>query len=98
MQPVKIQALSAEAFAPFGEVIEALGIATAANQDCAQRFDAPINMASVDARTTRLHTAIYRIKQSALPFQLTLMERHPLSPQLFFPNSEIGRASCRERV
>ena len=87
MQPVKIQALSAEAFAPFGEVIEALGTATAANQDRAQRFDAPLNMASVDARTTRLHTAIYRIKQSALPFQLTLMERHPLSPQLFFPNS-----------
>ena len=35
----------------------------------------------------RLHTAIYRIRHSALPFALKLMERHPLSQQLFFPNS-----------
>ena len=97
MQSIQAQALSGAAFAPFGDVIEALGASTAANQDRAQRFDAPLDMARVDARianTARLHTAIYRIKQSALPFELKLVERHPLSPQLFFPNSGEGFLVC----
>ena len=97
MQSIQAQALSAAAFAPFGEVIEALGASTAANQDRAQRFDAPLDMARVDVRianTARLHTAIYRIKQSTLPFELGLVERHPLSPQLFFPNSGEGFLVC----
>ena len=100
--------LTAQNFAPFGDVIEALGDSSEANQGRAQRFDAPIDMARADetdanglagataaAEATmhpaphamRLHTAIYRIRQSALPFALKLMERHPLSQQLFFPNS-----------
>ena len=94
MQSIRAQALSAAAFAPFGDVIEALGASTAANQDRAQRFDAPLNMASTNPRTARLHTAIYRIKQSTLPFELGLVERHPLSPQLFFPNSGEGFLVC----
>ena len=89
--------LAAPDFAPFGDVIEALGGSSEANQGRAQRFDAPIDMAlagagSADsaapfASAMRLHTAIYRIRKSALPFALKLMERHPLSQQLFFPNS-----------
>ena len=94
MQSIHAQALSAAAFAPFGDVIEAIGASTAANQDRAQRFDAPLNLASTNPRTTRLHTAIYRIKQSTLPFELGLVERHPLSPQLFFPNSGEGFLVC----
>lgn len=97
MQSIQAKALSAAAFVAFGDVIEALGRSTAANQDRAQRFDAPLDMARVDARianTARLHTAIYRIKQSALPFELKLVERHPLSPQLFFPNSGEGFLVC----
>ena len=81
------QALSAAAFAPFGQVIEAMGGASPANQGRAERFDTAIDMAGVDARAARLHTAIYRIRKSVLPFALKLVERHPLSPQLFFPNS-----------
>ena len=97
--------LAAENFAPFGQLIEARGDSSEANQGRAQRFDAPIDMARADvndasglanasgaaadsgAHPMRLHTAIYRIRQSALPFALKLMERHPLSQQLFFPNS-----------
>ena len=97
VQSIQTEALSAAAFAPFGKVIEALGNSTTANQDRAQRFDAPLDMARVDARianTARLHTSIYRIKQSALPFELKLVERHPLSPQLFFPNSGEGFLVC----
>ncbi len=103
--------LAAENFAPFGQLIEALGDSSEANQGRAQRFDVPIDMARTDianangsagataataaaeakvraaAHAMRLHTAIYRIRQSALPFALKLVERHPLSQQLFFPNS-----------
>ncbi len=103
--------LAAQNFAPFGQLIEALGDSSEANQGRAQRFDAPIDMARTDvtnaigsagataataaaeatvhaaAHAMRLHTAIYRIRRSALPFALNLMERHPLSQQLFFPNS-----------
>ena len=103
--------LATQNFAPFGQLIEALGDSSEANQGRAQRFDAPIDMARTDvtnangsagataataaaeatvhaaAHAMRLHTAIYRIRQSALPFALNLMERHPLSQQLFFPNS-----------
>ncbi len=84
---LRAEPLTAAAFAPFGQVIEAMGDASAANQGRAQRFDTPLDMAGTDARATRLHTAIYRIRQSALPFELKLVERHPLSQQLFFPNS-----------
>ena len=84
---MRADSLTAEAFAPFGQVFEAVGDSSAANQGRAQRFDTPLDMAGTDARATRLHTAIYRIRKSAFPFELKLVERHPLSPQLFFPNS-----------
>jgi ureidoglycolate lyase len=84
---MRAEPLTAEAFAPFGQVFEAVGDSSAANQGRAQRFDTPLDMAGTDARAARLHTAIYRIRKSALPFALKLVERHPLSPQLFFPNS-----------
>lgn len=87
--------LTPSAFAPFGSVIEAQGDSSDANQGRAKRFDAPLDMACPDhgadkngtARSMRLHTAIYRIRHSALPFELKVIERHPLSQQLFFPNS-----------
>lgn len=78
--------LDAAAFAPFGQVVEAGGASTAANQGRAARFDASIDLAVADPRVPRLHAAIYRIRASASPFELKLVERHPLSPQLFFPN------------
>ena len=83
---IRTEQLTADAFAPFGQVFEAAGDASAANQGRAQRFDTPLDMAGTDARAARLHTAIYRIRKSALPFELKLVERHPLSAQLFFPN------------
>lgn len=84
---MRAETLTPAGFAPFGDVIEAIGDSNAANQGRAQRFDAPLDMARTDSRTERLHTAIYRIRKSALPFELKLVERHPLSQQLFFPNS-----------
>ena len=71
---IHAQPLESAAFAPFGDVIEALGNSNAANQGRAERFDAPLNLANTDPRVPRLHTAIYRIKQSTLPFELKLVK------------------------
>ena len=79
--------LTAAAFVRFGQVLEAGGDAASANQGRAARHDLEADIGFADARATRLHTAIYRIRQSALPCTLTVIERHRLSPQLFFPNS-----------
>ncbi len=79
--------LSAAAFARFGQVLQAGADAASANQGRAARHDLQADIGVADARATRLHTAIYRIRHSVLPFALTVIERHPLSPQLFFPNS-----------
>jgi ureidoglycolate lyase len=87
MRTLRAQHLTGEGFAPFGQVLQAAGDSTAANQGRADRFDAAIDLANVDARAPRLHVSIYRIRRSDLPFHLRLVERHALSPQLFFPNS-----------
>jgi ureidoglycolate lyase len=79
--------LSVAVFAPFGDVVEAHGDANDANQGRARRFDLPFDLGTADPRAPRLGTAIYRVRASAWPFRLVLVERHPLSPQLFFPNA-----------
>jgi ureidoglycolate lyase len=94
MVEVSAQPLDATAFAPFGQVIAVRGASAAANQGRAQRFDAGIAFSSADARAHRLCTAVYRIRQSVLPFDLTVVERHPLSQQLFFPNSGARFLAC----
>lgn len=82
--------LEREAFAPFGEVIEA--------SDAAQHFT--IN----DGNTERYHDlaniepgadgraiiSIFRGQPRQLPFKVEMMERHPLGSQAFVPLS--GRA------
>lgn len=85
--PIRAEALTGQSFTPFGQVIEATGSSAGANQGRAERFDTSFDLACTDPRAPRLHTAIYRIRESVLPFELKLVERHPLSPQLFFPNS-----------
>jgi ureidoglycolate lyase len=77
--------LTAAAFARFGQVIEAAGVGAAANQGRATRIPLSLDL-TADPRATRAAAAIYRIVPSALPFAMGVVERHPLSAQLFFPN------------
>jgi ureidoglycolate lyase len=74
------------AFRSFGEVIEASGNPQSVNQGRGKRFDLTIGLRAADARAARPVTAIYRIDPSALPFEVRVIERHPLSTQLFYPN------------
>ncbi len=84
---VAIEKLTREAFAPFGQVIET---------DGAQHF--PINagrteryhdLARIDLAGPNAHplVSIFRGQPVALPYALTMVERHPLGSQAFHPLS-----------
>ena len=82
------QPLSAAAFAPFGQVIEARsdGSHHAINDGDAERYH---DLAHVDttADSGRTLVNIFRARPHALPLKLTLVERHQLGSQLLMPLS-----------
>lgn len=77
-------ALSAAAFAPFGQVIECVGHAGyAINQGSSQRFS---DLAQLEADGDgRLALSIFRAAARSAPFALDCLERHPLGSQAFMP-------------
>ena len=79
------QPLTVEAFAPFGDVIEA-GSKTpmAINENMAQRYD---DLAFVDAGDAGGHPSvnIFVSEPRPLPVVIEMVERHPLGSQLFMP-------------
>lgn len=78
--------LSAAAFAPFGQVIEARGSQRTINDGDAVRYD---DLAQIDTTADggRPLVNIFRAKPHALPLKLKLVERHQLGSQLFMPLS-----------
>lgn len=88
MRILRPEALSAAAFAPFGEVIELAGARQIAiNAGTTQRFH---DLAQVDvlAEGGRPLINLFRAQPQAEPLRLRLMERHPLGSQAFLPLSE----------
>lgn len=86
MATLNIEALTQAAFAPFGDVIE-LAAAKAVhsiNEGTATRFDA---LARIDIADDRGYPiiSIFRAQPRALPFTVTMLERHPLGSQAFMP-------------
>lgn len=82
---VQASVLTAESFAPFGEVIEASGrIATWINRGTGERFAdlAEIDVLAAGGRPT---VSIVRAAPRSLPLRISLLERHPLSSQAFVP-------------
>lgn len=80
--------LTAAAFAPFGEVVDATvaPVAERINEGHTLAFR---DLARIDvgAEGGRPRLSLYRTTPKALPLRLTVMERHPLSSQTFFPLS-----------
>ena len=77
--------LTAEAFRPFGDVIEIEGrTAHWINDNTCRRFD---DLAAVDVAEAagRPLISVFEATPRALPFQIRTLERHPLSSQAFFP-------------
>jgi ureidoglycolate lyase len=79
------QPLSAAAFAPFGDVLEAVGDPTMLiNQDMCARFH---DCAKLDFTDGQAGISIFRSKTRSLPYKLDMVERHPLGSQAFIPMS-----------
>ena len=87
-KPLAIEPLTAEAFKPFGDVIEATDNAQhfTINQGFAERFH---RLAQVDVTTDGGQPAIsiFKARARALPLQLSVLEKHPFGSQAFMPLS-----------
>jgi ureidoglycolate lyase len=87
---ITIEPLTPEAFAPFGQVIELAGSQHyPINAGMTERYHdlARVELGGVHARPL---ISIFRGQPYTLPLSLTLVERHPLGSQAFYP---LGAAS-----
>lgn len=84
---LEIKPLTREAFAPFGEVIEASDAAQhfTINAGNTERYH---DLANIDPGPEgRVIVSIFRGQPRTLPFTVHMMERHPLGSQAFIPMS-----------
>ena len=83
---MKVRPLTAAAFAPFGDVIEAGSVAPKSiNQGLCDRFN---DLATLDFDAEgRAGISIFEAEGRTLPYQLDMVERHPLGSQAFLPLS-----------
>lgn len=80
--------LTAAAFAPFGEVLDATGAPDKIiNQGLCARFH---DLATLDFVEGRAGISLFQAELRALPYRLDMMERHPLGSQAFIPMSQDG--------
>ena len=85
MSDVVIQPLSAEAFAPFGEVLDCAGEpAKRINQGLCGRYH---DRATLDLIDGRAGISLFRSEVRDLPYRLDMVERHPEGSQAFIPMS-----------
>ncbi|MDB5589201.1 MAG: Ureidoglycolate hydrolase [Devosia sp.] len=88
MSTILIEPLTAEAFAPFGQVIELAGANHyPINGGMTERYHdlARVELGGVHARPL---ISIFRGQPYELPLTLKLVERHPLGSQAFYPLSD----------
>lgn len=85
LRTLKPAPLTAERFAPYGEVIERLPAARQAMNEA--RFERFADLARVDAGAGgRVQLSIARARtKTPLPFRFDLLERHPRGSQAFVP-------------
>jgi ureidoglycolate lyase len=77
--------LTAEAFAPFGDVIQTAGhVPRMINEGTCERFD-DLALVDVLANGGQPLLSIFKAAPRPLPFEVRVLERHPLSSQAFYP-------------
>jgi ureidoglycolate lyase len=74
--------LTAAAFAPFGDVLEAAGVSHPINGGMCDRFH---DRARLDFAGGRAGISLARGRPYPLPLRLDLVERHPLGSQAWMP-------------
>ena len=86
MSMIKIEPLTAEAFAPFGDVLEAVGKPDMLinNGFCGRYHD----RAKLDfGEDGCAGISVFKAEPRALPYKLDMLERHPDGAQAFIPMS-----------
>lgn len=85
---IAIEPISAEAFAPFGDLIEAAGAPDRIiNQGLCGRFHDRAKLDFGAVTNGRAGVSLFRAEPRALPLRLEMMERHPEGSQTFVPMS-----------
>ena len=83
LRTIAARPLTAAAFAPFGEVLEAAGESDRLiNQGLCARFH---DRAALDFHGGRAGLSVFRAVPRALPYRLVMIERHPDGSQAFLP-------------
>ncbi|MGZ9812157.1 ureidoglycolate lyase [Pseudoroseicyclus sp. H15] len=83
MTEVRAEPLTAEAFAPFGDVLEAAGPHDKLiNEGLCGRWH---DRARMDFGDGRAGISIFRAEPRSLPYECGLLERHPEGSQAFLP-------------
>lgn len=87
---IRTEALTATAFAPFGDVLEVSGIPDKMiNQGLCGRFHDRAKLDfGPDLDGARAGISIFQAQPRSLPYRLDLVERHPDGSQAFIPMSE----------
>lgn len=85
MRTLRPEPLTPEAFAPFGDVLDAAGVPDRLiNEGLCARFH---DRARLDFGDGRAGISIFRSELRALPYPFSLLERHPEGSQAFLPLS-----------
>ncbi len=86
-EEIIIEPLSVETFALFGEILEASGTPDKIiNQGmCGRHHD----LATLDFSNGRAGISIFDAQVQTLPYELTMMERHPEGSQAFIPMTHL---------
>ncbi|HHS94784.1 MAG TPA: ureidoglycolate lyase [Rhodobacterales bacterium] len=85
-ETINIQPLTPEAFAPFGDVLEAGGDPDMIiNQGMCGRYH---DRAAIDVSDGRAGISLFKASPRNLPYELEMVERHPAGSQAFLPMSE----------
>jgi ureidoglycolate lyase len=82
---LRTEPLTAQAFAPFGDVLDARGDFRLINAGLCQRHH---DLARLDFGDARPGISIFQAAPRALPYAFDLIERHPEGSQAFIPMTE----------
>jgi len=82
MRHIRPAPLTADAFAPYGEVLSATGAYRLINDGMCRRHH---DLARLDFGAGRAGISIFLAQPRTLPCSLDLLERHPLGSQAFVP-------------
>ena len=86
MSMITIQPVTPQTFAPYGDLLDAFGTPDMMiNQgQCGRHHD----RAQMDIVSGSVGVSVFNAQARALPYSLTMMERHPLGNQCFMPMTE----------